>query len=190
MRAFRAYLEAGKLVTTHGVTGELKFEIWCDGVSFLKQFKTLYFSQNATQPVEVVSVREHGRVGLIRLKGVESIDAARAYVGKPLYFARKDANLPKDTYFRCDLIGCEVRDAETGGVYGKVSKIDHPGAQDIYTVKAPSGKEYMFPGVPAFLKEKNPAAGYITVAPIEGMFDEGAVVAAPQAGDKAPVEEA
>ncbi len=190
MRALRAYLEAGKLVTTHGVTGELKFEIWCDSVDFLKRFHTLYFKPNANEPIEVVSVREHGRVGLIRLKGVESIDAARAYVGKELYFARKDAKLPKDTWFRCDLVGCEVRDAVTGGVYGKVSKIDHPGPQDIYTVKAASGKEYMFPGVPEFLKEKNPVEGYITVAPIGGMFDEGAVQASPEAGDKAPKEDA
>ena len=49
-----------------------------------------------------------------------------------------------------DLIGCEVRDADTGKVYGVVTSVDHPGAQDIYTAKAPSGKEYMFPGVDAF----------------------------------------
>ena len=36
--------------------------------------------------------------------------------------------------------GCRV-----GKVYGVVTSVDHPGAQDIYTVKAPSGKEYMFP---------------------------------------------
>ncbi|MFI3169294.1 MAG: ribosome maturation factor RimM [Faecalibacterium sp.] len=190
MRALRAYLEAGKLVTTHGVTGEMKIELWCDGASFLKQFKTLYFTQNPSQPIEVVSVREHGRVGLIRLKGVESIEDARAYIGKALYFARKDAKMPKDTWFRCDLLGCEVRDATDGGVYGVVSKIDHPGPQDIYTVKSPSGKEYMFPGVPEFLKEKHPMEGYIAVAPIDGMFDEGAVQAKPEAGDKAPTEEA
>lgn len=190
MRALRAYLEAGKLVTTHGVTGEMKFEIWCDGAVFLKQFKTLYFTPNATQPVEVVSVREHGRVGLIRIKGVESIEAARPYIGKELYFARKDANLPKDTWFRCDLVGCEVRDATTGGVYGTISKVDCPAAQEIYTVKAPSGKEYLFPAVPEFLKEKNPVQGYVRVAPIGGMFDEGAVSAAPEAGDKAPEDAA
>ena len=30
------YLEAGKVVTTHGVRGEMKLELWCDGVDFLK----------------------------------------------------------------------------------------------------------------------------------------------------------
>ena len=31
------YLEAGKVVTTHGVRGEMKLELWCDGVDFLKR---------------------------------------------------------------------------------------------------------------------------------------------------------
>ena len=31
------YLEAGKVVTTHGVRGEMKLELWCDGVAFLKK---------------------------------------------------------------------------------------------------------------------------------------------------------
>ena len=67
---------------------------------------------------------------------------------------------------------CEVRDADTGRVYGVVTSVDHPGAQDIYTVKAPSGKEYMFPGVDAFLKERNPPEGYLLVTPIPGLLDD------------------
>ena len=59
-------------------------------------------------------------------------------------------------------------------VYGVVTSVDRPGPQDIYTVKAPNGKEYMFPGVDAFLKERNPPEGYITVTPIPGLLDDGA----------------
>ena len=36
------YLEAGKVVTTHGVRGEMKLELWCDGVDFLKKTGRLY----------------------------------------------------------------------------------------------------------------------------------------------------
>ena len=53
-----------------------------------------------------------------------------------------------------------------------LDSVDHPGAQDIYTVKSPSGKEYMFPGVDAFLKERNPPEGYILVTPIPGLLDD------------------
>ena len=40
------YLEAGKVVTTHGVRGEMKLELWCDGVAFLKKAGRLYPSRN------------------------------------------------------------------------------------------------------------------------------------------------
>ena len=37
VKAMQKYLEAGKVVTTHGVRGEMKLELWCDGVDFLKK---------------------------------------------------------------------------------------------------------------------------------------------------------
>ena len=101
-----------------------------------------------------------------------ALDAARALRGQVFYFDRNDATLPAGRWYVADLIGCEVRDADTGKVYGVVTSVDHPGAQDIYTVKAPSGKEYMFPGVDAFLKERNPPEGYLLVTPIPGLLDD------------------
>ena len=65
-----------------------------------------------------------------------------------------------------------MRDADTGKVYGVVFFFYDTGSKDIYTVKAPGGKEYMFPGVDAFLKERNPPEGYLLVTPIPGLLDD------------------
>ena len=147
------YLEAGKVVTTHGVRGEMKLELWCDGVAFLKKVGRLYPSRNGGKCYQIKSIRAQGQMALLQLEGVDDMDAARALRGQVFYFDRNDATLPAGRWYVADLIGCEVRDADTGKVYGVVTSVDHPGAQDIYTVKSPSGKEYMFPGVDAFLKE-------------------------------------
>lgn len=168
------YLEAGKIVTTHGVRGEMKLELWCDGVDFLKQVRHLYPTAQGGRAWNVASLRAQGQMALLRLEGVDDLDAARALRGQALYFDRAEAVLPEGRWYVADLIGCEVRDAESGKVYGVVTSVDHPGAQDIYTVKAPSGKEYMFPGVDAFLKERNPPEGYILVTPIPGLLDDDA----------------
>ncbi len=157
------YLEAGKVVTTHGVRGEMKLELWCDGVDFLKKVGKLYPSVQGGKSYKIVSIRPQGQMALLQLEGVNDMDAARALRGQVFYFDRNDATLPAGRWYVADLIGCEVRDADTGKVYGVVTSVDHPGAQDIYTVKSPSGKEYMFPGVDAFLKERNPPEGYILV---------------------------
>lgn len=176
------YIEAAKIVTTHGVRGEMKIEYWCEDAEFLAQFKTLYWDKVGQKPVRVRSVRPAGRTGLLKLDGVEDMDAARALVGRVLYFDRRDAALPADTWFYQDLIGIEVRDADTGKVYGTVKSVDHPGPQDIYTVAGADGGEYRFPGVDAFLKELNPEAGYLRVAPIPGMFDDQSYNDLPQQG--------
>ena len=172
MRELQQYLEAGKVVTTHGVRGEMKLELWCDGAEFLRDAGRLYAAPNGGRAYKIESVRPQGRMALVKLEGVDDMDAARALSGHVFYFDRADATLPEGRWYVADLIGCEVRDADTGRVYGVVTSVDHPGAQDIYTVKAPSGKEYLFPGVPAFLKERNPPEGYILVTPIPGLLDD------------------
>lgn len=170
------YLDAGKAVTTHGVRGEMKFELWCDSAEFLQSVGRLYASKNGGAEYKITSVRPLGaRFALLKLDGVDDMDAARAMRGKVFYFDRNDAHLPAGRWFVADLIGCEVRDADSGRVYGSVMAIDHPGAQDIYTVKAPTGREYLMPGVDAFIKERCPEQGYILVTPIPGLLDDDAV---------------
>ncbi len=168
------YLEAGRVVTTHGVRGEVKMELWCDGVDFLRPAPRLYLSPKGGRSLELESIRPQGRMALVKFAGVDDMDAARALQGQAFYFDRHDVHLAPGRWYVADLIGCEVRDADTGKVYGVVTSVDRPGPQDIYTVKAPNGKEYMFPGVDAFLKERNPPEGYITVTPIPGLLDDGA----------------
>ena len=166
------YLEAGKIVTTHGVRGELKLDVYCDDIALLKKVKTLYGTAQGARPLAVESLRGAGNMGILKLAGVDDMDAARAQVGRLLYFERKDVQLPAGQYFVADLLGCEVRDAASGRVYGTVKSIDRPGPQDIYTVLAPSGKTYLFPGVPAFLQTLAPEEGYLLVTPIPGLFDD------------------
>ena len=63
----KEFLEAGKIINTFGIRGELKVQPWSDRVDFLKQFKTIYISG---QPVRVVSVRVHQQNALLTLEGV------------------------------------------------------------------------------------------------------------------------
>ena len=53
----KQFLEVGRLVNTHGIKGEMKLEMWCDGIEYLKQLKTLYLDDKGQSPLSVVSVR-------------------------------------------------------------------------------------------------------------------------------------
>ena len=52
----KQYVEAGKIVNTHGVTGEVKIEVWLDSPAFFKTFKRLFI--NGAEK-KILSAREH-----------------------------------------------------------------------------------------------------------------------------------
>ena len=144
----------------------------CDGAEFLAKFKRLYAAADGTGECRVLGVRTQGNVILLRLADVTDMDAAHAQVGRTYYFAKADARLPKGRYFIDDLLGCEVRDADTGAVYGILTEVDHPAAQDIYTVTDAAGEKHMLPAVPEFVKTIDIDARTILVTPIDGMFND------------------
>jgi len=88
--------------------------------------------------------------------------------GKEVWIDRDDATLPEGRHFIADLIGLEVRDAESGAVLGSVAEVLTPPAHEVYVVKG-GEHEYMIPAVDAFLAETNVEGGYIRVRLIEGL---------------------
>ena len=166
----KEYLPACKFVSTHGVRGELKALPLCDGAAFLKAVPTLYTGPDGQGAVPLLGVRAQGHMLLVRLEGADSIETARPYIGKTFYFAKAEAKLPRGRYFIDDLLGCTVLDAATGTDYGTVTAVEHPAAQDVYTVTDAAGAEHLFPAVPEFLKSIDITARAILVTPIPGMF--------------------
>ena len=155
------YLEAGKVVTTHGVRGEMKLELWCDGVNFLKKVGRLYASAQGGRAWKIVSIRAQGQMALLQLEGVNDMDAARALRGQVFYFDRNDATLPAGRWYVADLIGCEVRDADTGRVYGVVTSVDHPG-------QSPQRQGIYVPGRGRLFERAQPAGGLSPCHPYPG----------------------
>ncbi len=166
------YLEVCKAVTTHGVTGEVKVELWCDDAAFLAKFKRLYRGPQGQDPLEVVKVRPHKNMALVTFAGVGDMDAARALVGQVFYIDRADAKLPKGHYFQVDLLGCQVVDSASGRVYGTIREVNHPGAQDVYTIDCPDGSTALFPAVKPFLDKIDIEGRKVLVSPIPGMFSD------------------
>lgn len=159
------YLEAGKIVNTHGIHGELKVLPWCDGPEFLLNFDTFYIDG---QPVKAAAARVHKQSVLLTLEGVSDINAAMRLRDKILFIDRNDVNLPEGRNFLADLFGLEVRDADTGKVLGTVADILTPPAHEVYVVRG-GEREYMIPAVDAFVLETNVNEGYLSVRLIEGM---------------------
>ena len=70
------FLEAGQIVNTHGIRGEVKIMPWCDGPDFLKAFRTFYIEG---KPYQVESSRVHKNMLLCKLKGIDDVSVAQTY---------------------------------------------------------------------------------------------------------------
>lgn len=87
--------------------------------------------------------------------------------GKRVSIARKDAKLPKGTFFLADLVGLTVRN-ESGAVIGTVKEVLTPSVQRVYVIDTPEG-EKLVPAVPEFIKKVDTEGGEMVVSLIEGM---------------------
>lgn len=159
------FLEAGEIVNTHGVRGEVKIMPWADSPEFLCQFDTFYLDG---KPVKVLSARPHKTMVLAQLEGVDTVEKAMRLKGKVLSIDRTGVELPDGRHFLADLMGLTVLDNATGEELGTIEDILTPPAHEVYVVRG-RGKEYMIPAVDAFLAETNVEGGYIRVNLIEGM---------------------
>jgi 16S rRNA processing protein RimM len=167
----KQYLEAGKIVGTHGVKGELRVEPWCDSAGFLAQFHTLYWDRGAV-PVTVLSSRPHKSLLLVRIEGVNTVEQGDALRGRVLYLDRRDARLPEGRWFIQDMLGLSVRDADTGKCYGTLTDVLQTGANDVYQVTAPGGREYLIPSIPQVVVRRDPEHGIMLIRPMKGIFDD------------------
>lgn len=167
----KPYLEAGEFTTTHGITGELRLYPWCDGPDFLCRFSTLYLDNAGRRPLAVEQIRPHKNICIVQLAGVTTVEAARIYIGKTVYIARAEAQLPPGVHFVQDLLNATVRDADSSEDYGTISAISHPGRHDIYEVLRPDGSISLFPATEPFLVSADAEAELVLVRPIPGMFD-------------------
>ena len=152
----KQFLEVGKLNNTHGIKGELKMQLWCDDINYLKQFKTLYFDDNGQKSVNVLSVRPQKNLAIIKLKGIDTIEQAEEIKGKILYCNRDDATIDEEANYIADLIGCRVVNYGSCDIYDTVS----------------SGKHILIPATPDIVKEINTQYQIIKIKAMKGLFDE------------------
>ena len=158
----KQFLEAGEIVSTHGVQGEVKILPWCDGPEFLKEFDMLYVDGNAHR---VHSARVHNTMQLFKLEGINDMNAAQAMKGKVVSIDRNSAKIAEGRVFIADLIGLPVYAG--GQEIGTLRDVYTGPANDVYMVKGE--REYMIPAVSEFLEDVNVDEGYIKVKLLKGM---------------------
>ena len=164
------YLEAGQIVGTHGVRGEVRVQPWCDSPQQFATFKKLYWDKEGKQPVKL-RARPHKNVALALLEGVDTVEKAQVLRGKMLYVDRKDLKLPKGHYLVQDLIGLTIVDADTGETYGTLTDVSQTGANAVYHMQTENGV-VLIPAIPDVIIEVDTKKDILRLRPMKGLLDD------------------
>ena len=154
------FIEAGEIVNVHGLHGEVKVLCWLDDPEMLCEFDRCRI---AGKEYEMEQVRVQKTCNLVKLQGIDTVEAAQLLRGKTMELYRED--IDEEVIFAAELIGVEV--FSEGQKIGKITEVlDYPG-NSVYVVKGQY--EYMIPAVKHFILETNMEANTMQVKLIEGM---------------------
>lgn len=154
------FIEAGEIVTTHGVRGEMKVLPWVDSPDVLCEFDRVRISGT---DYKVESCRIQKSCNLLKLAGIDTMEAAQAMRGRTVELYRED--IDDDVIFAAELMGMKVLcEGEELGVITDV--LDYPG-NSVYVIKGEH--EYMIPAVKQFILSTDLGANVMEVKIIEGM---------------------
>ncbi len=178
------WLQIGSIVAAHGIQGEVKIWPETDFPDRLTRgVRRLVSPQGDVRSVTILSGRPHKNSFLLRLEGVITRNQAEALVGGQLFIpASERPSLAAEEFLVVDLIGLEVRRADTAQAIGTVKDILRI-SQDLLVV-ALADQEVMIPFVPALVPQVNLAEGWLSVTPIAGLLDPTQA----EAGDREDVE--
>ena len=154
------FIEAGEIVTTHGVRGEMKVLTWLDSPEDLCDFDRCRIEG---KEYRIESCRVQKTCNLLKVSGIDTMEAAQAMRGKIVELFRED--MAEGVIFAAELLGMEVYAQEV--LLGKIEDVlDYPGNQ-VYVVRGEH--EYLIPAVKAFVHTTDLEANRMEVTVIEGM---------------------
>lgn len=157
----------GKIVNTHALRGELRVQPYTDAEDF-SELKRVFIGG---AEYKVTAARPHKQFVLLTLSGVDTVEKAELFRQKTVSALRDELPpLEENTYYVEDLIGMEV--VADGEVIGEMTDCFPTGANDVYVVKTPLGKQILLPAIRECILDVNLTERRMTVKIMEGLTDD------------------
>ena len=170
-------IKIGKIVNAVALRGEVKVYHYSDYKERFEELEEILVERKGKYTAyEIENVRYQKNTAILKLKGVDDRNAAEALKESDIYITEDDLReLPEDTFYVKDLIGCRVINEENGVEIGVIKDVLQNSAQDIYQIELKNGKEALIPVVGEFVREVSIKEKYVKIHLIPGFIDEDAV---------------
>lgn len=173
----KQYLECGKIVTSHGIKGELKLYPWCDDIHMFDEIDELYLDDKGERKLVIEQCRVHKNMVILKFKGYDTVDDAMKLRNEIVYLHRDDIPMEDGEFFIQDLLGVQVFDADTGKLYGSLVDVTETGANQVYHIRFEEGETRLIPAIPDVVIGIDFDAGRMDIRPLKGLFeDEQAII--------------
>lgn len=159
-------INIGKVVTTHGVRGDIKVYPHTNVEDMFGKLKKIYIGEDE---FKILSVKYTKGCPVLNIDGLNTVEEAQELIGKPVYADESDLpKLEEDSFYLKDIIGCTAVDEQEEEI-GKITDVIFTGANDVYEITAYDERKILVPAVKEFILNVNIADKKITVKLIEGM---------------------
>ncbi len=162
------YYRCGKIMTTHGIKGDLKISPSTDFDRFYTGAKLYILHQNEYIPVVVDHVSSFGKYLLVGFENMLDINLVEKFHLDDIYISEEDREeLDEDEFYYSDLIGLPVYNeaGEARGVVREIKKLP----QCDYLYISYENKNYYIPFLNEFVIE---ITDKIIIHEIEGLIHE------------------
>lgn len=161
-----------EILRPHGLRGEVVLRPITDHLGSLTGADRVYLGQEALTPIDVEGIRLHKGNPLLKLAGINDMDAAIVLKGQMICLPREELiPLEEGEYFLHDLVGLTLLD-HLGKEVGPVEKILETGGPPILTGSRPEGGEFMAPFAPGTIDEVDLEKGTIKLVDLPGLIEE------------------
>lgn len=162
------YFKVGQIVNTHGIKGEVKVMPLTEDVNNFKRYGKVFVGE--TEWKEILGVKFQKDRVILKLEGIESMNDAETYKKKYVSVLReKEPELPENTYYVKDLIGCTVFDS-TGKDLGNIHDVLQTKNNDVYWIEKP--KQLLIPVLEDIVLDVSIEEKKVVIAPVGEWQDE------------------
>lgn len=147
-------LRVGVISSTHGIRGEVKVYPTTDDIERFDRLKEVMLDTGkALIPLRITGVKYFRQFVILKFEGYDTIESIEKYKGRDLLVSRENAvPLAEGEFYICDIIGFPVVSTQEEEL-GVLEDVISTGANDVFVVRTPDGKELLLPYIDECIRE-------------------------------------
>ncbi len=158
----------GRINAAWGIKGHVKVTPYGSNPERFRKGATLFIKG---EPRRILDVATPKGFPCVLFEGYEDRTAAESLAGVELEVEAEELPaLPEGEYYVSDLVGLEVVTID-GESVGTLSEVLRTGANDVYLVRRPDGRESLIPAIADVVQRVDLEAKRVEIDPLPGLLD-------------------